>query len=1579
MGRTSGGGLFFAAYAGLALSLLLALPGCGSDSGAEQAQKSEPAPLTGPVTLTISSPAAVPPLTPVVTTRNSIYFGAGATVVSGSVVALGASGGGIHTEPDGVLNDTWSRGLADLGDRTLVRGTLHAATHKYGNQITPPALDAAPAFEPLNNLTWTIQYPTTGTGTPITANPPPSAPIPPLTPGQYGDVVANSQGSLTFKSGTYYLRSLTFESSSTITLDQAGGPVILYVETGMLGLRGAIKTVTNDPPDLAIIYLGTTAFNVETAYNGALVAPNATATLRAVSGTHTGFFYAKDFQILDAHARVQYRAPLVLVKASNPTTGGGASCAATIRAMVPSPAAAQRAAIARYCGACNSSLDTDRDLTPDCLDGCPLDPLKTEKGTCGCGVSDIPDKDSDGFPNCIDRCPDDPNNIAPGQCGCVGQANLQPNGTPCSDSVGPQANATCNAGVCGDPTTSKPANGCKHISYRSSSYWLCPPYGGTNTGGSGGTGGTGGTGGSGGSGGAGTGGTSGGGTGGTSGGGGGTPLTQSDAQLACSAKGLSLVRVDSLEENRTIQGLITQPIWLGANSITTANNWRWAITNSNNGDQFWSGGVSGTPVGGRFNYWAPGTLSSTDRCVVMLPKTGRWSVVPCNQARGYICEYRTPVTRGAPIKPPGGLGTPPARPQGQQCVTEATAQLPDAGPNGVNAAAAQAQLQGQFKIADEGGTFPGPFLNPSSSGSCPDNPDADGITRGQTPEDQFAGCPYTIINSPQRPCMDDVDCSGLGANVYCRSVNLDPACVPAGTGNECRGRTLCVQVNCPVDNIPCDQIELCNPDSPVVTPSFQDPIQSHPLDPATIFGGQLPNADPTTATWGGPQSDPAHGPNNDQFGTNNAWCKDKPRQPAVADKTLPATDGKTSNSGKIQFGFNPELTFKANPGVLGQGETNLEMLARASLAANVSVNNFLGQSFGPTDIFNAEVGMGLQRCQIFATLQASVFKQKFASPKDFGIPSIDSRSPDGNFALYDAAKTCDDAIGKFQLYADRAKKAFRDAQTLATQYKSATSVGKVLAGNLCNAVSIVGAVDEDFPGGPNCGPNEDAYTTVGRFLDYYQAPGTGQLGALRDAQMALSDATGKLKNLIDPLALGFDGLAHQESETVLSVQFWIGPIPVLLEIDVFAKYGIGGGFELKFQVPTGLVFGDTGPQPVAKVTASVAPYAAAGLSAFVGVGFSLGPLKASIGIEGSLTLASISAPIYAGVGLDVEAMEDKRTIHPDILSVVAGPKAFPFGTLPTALKFSVNYEYGAGIDLQKILEGEVNGKLRIKFFFFSRTWRKNILKFAGLPPQHFDLVQSSASQAIFSTSESVPAHLPTADNKPNTAGTTTAVASGATDTGLAETQVPLMLLALPPLPPATPIDPPVNLDLTNLEKAGYDSLCCAKASENCQTGLKGRPQCCPGLDCVANVPGTTAPADGSCQRQCNTSGTECNAHGNTCCSGLICATNGNCQACGQPNANCGNDGDCCAGSTCDPNTLKCKVTDPCANATCNSAGTACGTCGKSCCEGLQCLASTGACGECIKKDLPCGTGNDCCSGLCDTTGSHTCYENSVPK
>ncbi|MBK9761054.1 MAG: thrombospondin type 3 repeat-containing protein [Flavobacteriales bacterium] len=81
---------------------------------------------------------------------------------------------------------------------------------------------------------------------------------------------------------------------------------------------------------------------------------------------------------------------------------------------------------AGQCGCGVPDTDTDGDLTADCIDGCPLDPLKIAAGICGCGVADT-DTDGDLTADCLDGCPLDPNKIAAGVCGC---------GTPDTDTDG---------------------------------------------------------------------------------------------------------------------------------------------------------------------------------------------------------------------------------------------------------------------------------------------------------------------------------------------------------------------------------------------------------------------------------------------------------------------------------------------------------------------------------------------------------------------------------------------------------------------------------------------------------------------------------------------------------------------------------------------------------------------------------------------------------------------------------------------------------------------------------------------------------------------------------------------------------------------------------------------------------------------------------------------------------------------------------------------------------------------------------------------------------------------------------------
>ncbi|MBL9118733.1 MAG: lamin tail domain-containing protein [Phycisphaerae bacterium] len=104
------------------------------------------------------------------------------------------------------------------------------------------------------------------------------------------------------------------------------------------------------------------------------------------------------------------------------------------------------------CGCGVADTDTDGDGTADCNDGCPSDPAKTSPGTCGCGIADT-DSDGDGTADCNDGCPSDPAKTSPGACGCgVADTDTDGDGTAdcndgCPTDPGKTAPGVCGCGV----------------------------------------------------------------------------------------------------------------------------------------------------------------------------------------------------------------------------------------------------------------------------------------------------------------------------------------------------------------------------------------------------------------------------------------------------------------------------------------------------------------------------------------------------------------------------------------------------------------------------------------------------------------------------------------------------------------------------------------------------------------------------------------------------------------------------------------------------------------------------------------------------------------------------------------------------------------------------------------------------------------------------------------------------------------------------------------------------------------------------------------------------------------------------
>jgi len=576
----------------------------------------------------------------------------------------------------------------------------------------------------------------------------------------------------------------------------------------------------------------------------------------------------------------------------------------------------------------------------------------------------------------------------------------------------------------------------------------------------------------------------------------------------------------------------------------------------------------------------------------------------------------------------------------------------------------------------------------------------------------------------------------------------------------------------------------------------------------------------------------------------------------------------------------------------------MQLHAKASISTTVTLNDFLGQNFsGP--IIQAGVGIAADRCSVDTTKDTtfSIFGLDLIAPEDLGIPKINSNDPNVPPAELNTFTTnCRAALNKFENMADRTKKAFRDAQQLVSQYHNARSLGKLLTnpGDLCQQVKATATNVPFFPGGNDCPIDEPVEITINRFIKYYQRPG-GELSRLQEAASALSKATNALTTqptLANP-TIKFLDITGEESQTIVNVPFLLGPVPMVLQVDVFATYGVSGNFDLvlKFPARIGMEAGGA-PVPVAHIGTNVVPYASAGLSAFVGAGIDLGVIKATVGIEGALTLAQISAPIFAGAGLDMLVTKDVRPLPADILPPVSLADAFPLG-VPTAFKFLLTYDYGAGIDLNNVLSGTINGRLRIKFFFFSRTWRKRVVAFNGWS-HHFDIISGSSGTGVRANQQTTYPPRGPDGGAVNTRGSSTNVATGQVPMGLSEPQLPLTELAYLTVPDAEP--PPdasvAGFDASAVQGFFYDDLCCLKPGTFCFPAAI-RPVCCPGSVCTAPPPPDGGISIATCTVLCKNESEAC-TQSSDCCSGLVCGSLQKCTKCGGEGEACRSNNDCCS-------------------------------------------------------------------------------------
>src|SRR5262249_47404001 len=133
---------------------------------------------------------------------------------------------------------------AFLANNARINGALQtttAPTLQQGAAVTGGTVTNA-QLTPASVVPWTPPPPATGND--FILNPDATGSI---TAGSYRDVIINARARVTFGPGTYAVRTLDLEPQSIVTFDNRTGPIIIYVDSNLIGraapnvLGGAAK------------------------------------------------------------------------------------------------------------------------------------------------------------------------------------------------------------------------------------------------------------------------------------------------------------------------------------------------------------------------------------------------------------------------------------------------------------------------------------------------------------------------------------------------------------------------------------------------------------------------------------------------------------------------------------------------------------------------------------------------------------------------------------------------------------------------------------------------------------------------------------------------------------------------------------------------------------------------------------------------------------------------------------------------------------------------------------------------------------------------------------------------------------------------------------------------------------------------------------------------------------------------------------------------------------------------------------------------------------------------------------------
>jgi hypothetical protein len=235
------------------------------------------------------------------TLPQAALFATGTLLISDGVKVEEPSGGFALVANEGGTETALSPGVSvgaivsvapvTIGDRVTVTGVVKSeGSITLGNQdvIAGPTISSSNV--PLPDLSaYVVSFPSQfATG--LTLQPGATGT---LAPGAYQATSVQSRATLKLSAGTYFFQSIDVEPLATVSLADAAGTVVIYLQSAAI-LRGQFVSTGRGDPKLRLVYEGTGIVQLNAPFSGTAVAPNAELDLTPANGTtYRGSFFGQ--------------------------------------------------------------------------------------------------------------------------------------------------------------------------------------------------------------------------------------------------------------------------------------------------------------------------------------------------------------------------------------------------------------------------------------------------------------------------------------------------------------------------------------------------------------------------------------------------------------------------------------------------------------------------------------------------------------------------------------------------------------------------------------------------------------------------------------------------------------------------------------------------------------------------------------------------------------------------------------------------------------------------------------------------------------------------------------------------------------------------------------------------------------------------------------------------------------------------------------------------------------------------------------------------------------------------------------